>query len=391
MRVSRRTFCFGSVAVPLYAADKNGPARPDVLLLMADGLPAWVLGCYGNREIRTPNLDRLAQMGTRFLNHLVCTPAPEPSRATLLTGRTPMQLGSAGVSAAGATLEKLLGAAGYACKSGEGPDAASVLDNVSPGSPLFLTIRFRALQPPYEGVAGKYRDEYAQTRFDTVNPERAAPNARSGKEMLADPIAGLRRFAAAASALDDDVQRVLARLSERKLSDNTLVVFTSTCGSLLSHHGLWDAGDASEPVNMFEESVATPLFWTWPGHVPAQAVRPEVVGSYDLLPSLCDALSIAPPSGNLCGRSYLALATGKPLPRKQPWKTTVFGNYRNTDMARDKKYKLVVRDGGNGPGELYDLSADRAEKSNQYDNPQFLTVRNSLGAQLADWKKRYSS
>jgi arylsulfatase A-like enzyme len=54
-----------------------------------------MLGCYGNLEIKTPNLDRLAASGARFGNHFLCTPATSASRATLLTGRIPRQHGIA--------------------------------------------------------------------------------------------------------------------------------------------------------------------------------------------------------------------------------------------------------------------------------------------------------
>src|ERR1044071_7809908 len=108
MTLSRRRFFFGSLALPALAAKKPAPARPNVVLLIADSLPAWVLGCYGNREIRTPNLDRLAQTGTRFQRHFSSSPAPAPARASLLTGRTTMQL-----RAPDSGLDKVLGAAGY--------------------------------------------------------------------------------------------------------------------------------------------------------------------------------------------------------------------------------------------------------------------------------------
>jgi hypothetical protein len=78
----------------------------------------------------------------------------------------------------------------------------------------------------------------------------------------------------------------------------------------------------------------------------------------------------------------MLLATGQPLPKKEPWKTTVFARYRNTAMARVERYKLIVREDGKGPGELYDTRQDPKERVNQYDNPQFLTVRNTLAAAL---------
>src|SRR5260370_20543095 len=208
--------------------------------------------------------------------------------------------------------------------------------------------------------------------------------------MLTGVLANQRKAAAAVTALDDEVAAVAARLNQRKLVNSTLVIFTSTCGSLLGRHGLWDSGEASEPVNMYEEVMAPPLFWSWPGHVPAQATRPELVSAYDLVPTLVDLTGADIPGRNLCGRSYLALATGKPLPKKQPWRTAVFGHYQNTGMARVERYKLVLRNEGQGPNELYDIGVDPREKVNQYENQQFLTVRTSLAGQLGRWRQNYS-
>ena len=62
-------------------------------MVVADDLAAWMLGCYGNKEIKTPNIDLLARGGVRFLNNFVVTPVCSASRATLFTGRTPRQHG----------------------------------------------------------------------------------------------------------------------------------------------------------------------------------------------------------------------------------------------------------------------------------------------------------
>ena len=391
MLVSRRHFLFGSLALPALAAKKPAPERPNVLLILVDGLPSWVLGCYGNKEILTPNLDKLAQTGTRFLNHIVSAPAPALSRATLLTGRTPMQLGGAGNTPAGAaSLDKVLGDAGYITQAADIGAAGPFLDHQAAGKPFFLVAGYAGLQPPFEGIAQKYRDLYAKSQFDTLDLQRTpAANARLGKEMLADTIGNVRKFAAAVSALDADIGALLLKLSQRKLLDNTLLVFTSTCGALLGRRGLWDAGEASDPVNMFEESVTTPLLWSWSGRVPAQGVRPELVSTYDFVPAICDLLAVPPPAGNLCGRSYALLALGKRLPKKQPWRTTVYGHYQTADLARGDRYKLVLHSGGTS--ELYDLKQDPGEKSNQIDNQQFLTVRTALSDGLAAWKQRFSA
>jgi arylsulfatase A-like enzyme len=392
MLVSRRHFFLGSLALPLFGAKKPAAERPNFLLILVDNLPSWFLGVSGNQEILTPNLDRLAQTGTRFFNHLVCTPDGALSRATLMTGRTPMQLGDPENPTTGDdSLEKIVAGLGYGSSAADSRTAGQFLDQQTAGKPFFLTVGCPSMRAPYEGVEQKYRDLYAKTKFDTLNAQRVpAANARTGKEMFADLVGNLRKVAAAVTSLDDDVAAMLARLSQRRLLDNTLIVFSSTCGALLGRHGLWDAGQASDPVNMYEEAVATPMIWSWPGHIPAQAVRPEMVSSYDFLPTICDLLGAEPAGRNLCGRSYLLVATGKPLPKKQPWRTTIFGHYRDTDMARVERYKLVMRNQGKGPGELYDLVNDPGEKANQYENPQFLTIRTPLADHLATWKQKYS-
>jgi len=58
--MKRRRF-LASAAAPLFAQRPAPPARPNILLILADDLAAWMLGCYGNREIRTPNIDLLAR------------------------------------------------------------------------------------------------------------------------------------------------------------------------------------------------------------------------------------------------------------------------------------------------------------------------------------------
>ena len=394
MYVSRRHFLLGGLAAPVFAAKAPPPARPNVVLVLVYELPAWMLGCYGNTEVHTPNLDRLAQTGTRFLNHFACVPAAEPGYATLVSGRTPMQLGSAGALVpADVTIEKLLRGASYLAHTAEAvAEAVQFLDQQTPGKLFVLTVRSRGLQPPYAEPAQKYREMYAQARFEqSFTADAPAANARLGKEFLADRIANLRKAAAAVSALDDDVAELVSKLNQRKLLDNTLVIFVATCGALLGRHGLWDAGRASEPVNMYEEVVATPMLWSWPGHVPAQAVRPELVSAYDLLPTICDLFAIEAPNRNLCGRSYGLLATGKPLPKKTVWHATVCAQLEGTGMAREERYKVVVRDDGKSPNELYDLTADPRERANQFDNQQYVTIRNSLASELARWKQRYSA
>jgi arylsulfatase A-like enzyme len=379
MSISRRNFFLSGLALPAFAA-KRAPDRPNVLLIVADDLPAWALGCYGNKEIHTPNIDRLATIGTRFADNFTAAPAAGLGRATLLTGRTPMQLqGASDLPASEITIGKFLAGQGYSAQTASDAAAANAfLDAQTVGKPFSLTVH---LAMPGEAASEKHLASYSAAKFDTLAPDTSST--------VPNPVASLRKAAAAITTLDEQVQSVISRLIQKNLRDPTLVIFTSSCGAMLSRHGLWGAGDASTPPNFYDESLRTPMLWSWPGKVPTNGVRPELTSSYDVLPTIVELLSIAPPAGNSCGRSYALLATGKMLPKKQPWRTTVFAELKGSGAARVQRYKLVEHP--SAPAELYNLTADPGERINQFQNQQFADIRTSLGNELHQWKQRYSA
>lgn len=71
----------------------NASKQPNVVFILTDDQGIWANGCYGNPEIRTPNIDRLADTGIRFTNFFCTSPVCSPSRASLLTGCIPSQHG----------------------------------------------------------------------------------------------------------------------------------------------------------------------------------------------------------------------------------------------------------------------------------------------------------
>src|SRR5450756_1897123 len=125
----------------------------------------------------------------------------------------------------------------------------------------------------------------------------------------ANVLANLRRVAAATTALDVEIGALVAKITQKELLDNTLIVFTSPCGSLFGRHGLWASGDASDPVNMYEEAVATPMLWSWQGHVAPLATRPEMVSASDLVPTVCDITPAELPERNPVSYTHLTLPT----------------------------------------------------------------------------------
>lgn len=465
MSFSRRTFLASSMAPALAAQRRKkdeaaGGPRPNVLLILADDLAAWMLGCYGNKEIRTPNIDYLARGGMRFLNNFVCTPICSASRATLFTGRVPRQHGihdfltpspienppqgqkepPTGFHAKEVMLSDILSRNGYRCgytgkwhmsqdeQPGHGfsytytmsggsrsyvdPEmflngqavketgyltdlttkrSLDFLDQQSASQPFFLCASYLNPHTPYEGHPQKYYDLYKDTKFETFGYEPAAPNALREKNLLQDTVGNLRRCAAATTALDDQIPLLMKKLSEKGLRDNTLVIFTGDNGFLLGRHGLWSKGLASDPINMYEEVMRVPMIWNWPGKVPVEGSTPELTSFYDFVPTVCDAVGVAAPADRgLCGRSYLKLAKGEPFAKKETWRSTVFGHFRNTEMARDQRFKVVVRNNGEGPNEFFDLKLDPTERRNQYENPQYVTVRDRLLKDLGAWRQQTS-
>jgi arylsulfatase A-like enzyme len=455
LRVNRRYFLMGTAGAALAA--KKPVERPNILLILADDLASWMVGCYGNKEIKTPNIDTLARSGTRFSDSFVCTPICSASRATLFTGRVPRQHGiqdfltdqpvenppqgqkEPPASFAKETLlSDALAQQGYNCgyvgkwhlgddrlpKHGfqytytmlggsrdyRNPEmyengksvqedgyltdlmtqrAARFLDQQNSSKPFFLTVGYLNPHTPYEGHPQKYYDMYAKTNFDTLGWEKPAANALREKNMLQDTVGNIRKCAAATTALDDQIPVIMRKLRDRKLLDNTLVIFSGDNGYLLGRHGLWSKGLASDPINMYEEVIQVPMIWSWPGKIPAEAVVPQMISFYDFLPSLCEISGAPQPAGrNIVGRSYAPLALREALPKKQPWRNEVYGEFRNTAMIRDKRFKLIVRNEGKGPNELFDLGADPREKANQYENPEFVTVRDRMAGGLSAWRRR---
>lgn len=457
MPLSRRELLAGAAA-PALTQREPAARPPNILLIIADDLASWMLGCYGNKEIRTPNIDYLARGGTRFINHFVCTPVCSASRATLFTGRRPSQHGIHDFLTAKPIEQPPQGQVapppsfkdeimlsdilaeqgfqnGYVGKWHMGDDAQpqrhfnfwytllgqranqdplmswngqkvqekgylaglltakalEFLDQQTPDKPFFLTVSHLNPHLPYEGHPQKYYDMYKGVNFETFGWQPATANALREKELLKDIPGNIRKCAAATTALDDQIPPLLKKLDQRGLRNSTLVIFTGDNGFLLGRHGLWSKGLASDPINMYEEVMEVPMIWNWRGKVPVQGVRPELVSFYDFLPTICEAVGVPEPAGrNLCGRSYLELAQGRILPRSELWRNLVFGEFRNTFMARDARYKLVLRNEGQGPNELYDLRQDPRERTNQYDNPGFLTVRDRLSQELAAWRKQYT-
>lgn len=459
MSLSRRQLLTAAAPAALTRGRAAEIERPNILLILADDLAAWMLGCYGNQEIRTPHMDFLARTGVRFRNSYVATPVCSASRATLFTGRLPRQHGIHDFLTANpiadppqgqkepppsfqqeVMISDLLAAQGYQCgyvgkwhmggdatpqrgyrywytingRTYQDPEvnfngrtvqekgylterltdrALEFLDQQQPGQPFFLVASYLNPHTPYEGHPERYYRLYEKTSFNTIGWEPPAPNALREKEMLKDIVGNLRKCAAATTALDDQIPALLNKLTQKKLRENTVVILTGDNGYLLGRHGLWSKGLASDPINMYEEVMQVPMIWSWLGRTPPEITRPELISFIDFLPSICELTGIDPPAGRkLPGRSYLPLALNRPFPKgAPPWRGSVYGHFRNTEMVRDRRFKLVARNEEAGPNELYDLANDPREKNNLHGNPNFVTAEQNLRGLLQRWRAQSSA
>lgn len=418
--------------------------RPNVVVILTDDQGPWAMGCAGNPEIRTPNLDRLAASGLRFENFFCASPVCSPARASLLTGLMPSRHGvldwlargnidSAALDGLGqddTAVEYLRGFTGYTevlaargwtvglsgkwhlgdsgrpqkgfghwfahCQSGGhyytrapmfrhgrievqekylteaiADDAVEFITRAASRGPFCAEVHFTAPHSPWVGChPPETVASYADCPFRSC-PElpahpwqvASAPRAQDAQRRLL-----LQGYFAAVTEMDRGVGRVLDTLERLGIRERTLVFFLSDNGMCMGHHGVFGKGNATFPMNMFEESVKVPAILSQPGHLPQGRVETGLYSQVDWFPTLLDYLGL-PDAGRdqRPGVSFADLLRGKPLPgREQVVVTEEYGPVR---MIRDRDWKYVHRY-PYGPHEFYHLAEDPGETRNLAERPE---------------------
>lgn len=448
-------------------ASKN-PEKPNVLFVLTDDQGCWSMGCAGNKEIDTPNLDRLAKTGLRLENFFCTSPVCSPARATLLTGRIPSQHGVHDWLACGNTTVELeptgggkfieylkgvpgytdfLSAAGYQCglsgkwhlgdshhpqkgfdfwevhakggscyykapmvkKNGElykasgyvtdviTENALTFLENEKiTDNPFYLSVHYTAPHSPWsrENHATEIYDQYYNhCAFESVPSDLTPP---VWVRHLSIPVkdaetrrAHLSGYYTAVKAMDSNVGRLIDWLETNGLRENTLIVFSADNGMNMGHHGVFGKGNATFPLNMFEESVKVPFLVSRPGYVEQGITRSQLLSQYDFMPTLLDYLNIAnPEADHLPGKSFANVFTGD-SPSKEHDHIVVFDEYGPVRMIRTNKFKYIHRY-PYGPHELYDLKEDPREGHNLADDPDYALNLKELRQELREWFLQYA-
>lgn len=449
-RTNRREFLAGSgaaalalasatVARPAAAGAAGGGAPPNIVFVLADDLGYGEIGPYGQRQILTPHLDRLAAEGVRFTDCYAGGPVCAPSRCSLLTGihtghctvrENPAgDLERASLRPEDVTFGEVLQAAGYrtACigKWGFGVEA--------PGQPSHPNKRGfdeffgyiththahdyypsylfedgdRVSYPENVGAEVTYAPDLCMQRalgFVERNRERPfllffnptlphAPNdvptaAPYEDRPWTEPN---KRHAAQVTLLDGYVGRLVDRLTELGLDENTLVLFTGDNGPHLEGGAQYDPDffDANGPLrgykrNLYDGGIRVPMIAWSPRllHRSAGTVSDRPWAFWDVFPTLADFAG-APVPGHLDGRSARALLTGGGGGAHGPmyWYRRDRGTQRKADetdggrildlceAARDGHWKAVrfapgrdrYADDALWDVELYDLASDPGE------------------------------
>jgi arylsulfatase A-like enzyme len=330
-------------------------SRPNIIFILADDLGYGDLGCQGARDIRTPNLDRLAEDGTRFTSYYVAQAVCTASRAALMSGCHPNRVGlqgalnhtsKNGIHPEEWLLPEMLKDRGYAtaCIGKWHLGTVSSLNPLRHGFDQWLGIPYSndnskyhpvlaAEMPPlplYDGDAVVELDP-DQSQFTRRFTERAVSFMESHAKrpfflylphvMPHVPIFASEAFKGKSKRglygdvveeLDWSVGQILATLERLGLVENTMVLFSSDNGPFLSygdHAG--SAGDFREgKLTCFEGGVRVPLIVRWPGHVPAKRVSDEPFMAIDWLPTLAEIVGGKEPTRKIDGVSAKPLLLG---------------------------------------------------------------------------------
>ncbi|MBL9126136.1 MAG: sulfatase-like hydrolase/transferase, partial [Verrucomicrobiales bacterium] len=394
--------------------------RPNIVIILADDLGFGDLGCYGSRDIPTPNIDSLSTNGVRFTSGYVTAPVCSPSRAGLMTGRYQQRFGHetnpgtslerdphfglpVSESTFGDRFRALDYATGWIGKSHLGgvPEfhplqrgfqeyfgfIESHHDYFDTGEPLeeqhdpilrgtVPVVETNYLTTAFAQECVRFIETHAQHPFLLYAPFNAVHFPLQATTDLLDRAAALsisdprrRELAPVLLGLDDAVGAILGALRAHHLETNTLIFLTSDNG------GTVQLGSVNRPfrggkTEVYEGGIRVPFLMHWPGHLTPGRVFDAPVSTLDILPTAWSAAGLPAPAGwHLDGVDllpYLCDASpGVPHPILF-WRIETDGLNQGGDVldgiraVREGRWKLV-KPGVLANWELYDLSVDPGE------------------------------
>jgi arylsulfatase A-like enzyme len=384
-------------------------SRPNIIFILADDLGWGDLSCYGRPDYRTPNIDRLAQQGTKFTDAYSASAVCTPTRCAYITGQYParFRIGLeeplvAGNSRVGLepnqpTIASLLKQSGYdtallgkwhlGFRPEWGPNAHGFDEffGILAGAGDYFLHKNGLGEPDlFENQTPVDRNGYltdllTERAVNYVKKPRSAPfflslhytaphwpwqGPKAGEpvtftDKVPEPAAmagggSLKLYAQMMKSLDDGVGRVMQSLRDSGSDRKTLVIFTSDNGGERFSY-LWPF--SGRKGDLLEGGIRVPALVRWPGVVPANRVTQQMAITMDWTATILAAAKADVSSRNsLDGIDLLPVIKGT----SRVFDRTFFWRIYSQDAVRDGKWKYV-RDGE--VRKLFDLSVDQREQA----------------------------
>ncbi len=376
---------------------QSEPGRPNIIMILSDDQGWGDFSASGNSNLQTPNIDKLVSEGASFNNFYVC-PVCSPTRAEMLTGRYHSRGGVYSTSAGGerldldeTTIAEVFQKAGYATAAygkwhngmqypyhpnGRGFDDfygfcsghwgnyfspmlehngklvkgnGFVIDDFTDHGmqfmeknkerPFFLYLPYNTPHSPMQ-VPGRWWEKFENKELEMFNRDPEKEDVQFTRAALA-----------MCENIDWNVGRIMAKLDELGITENTIVLYFCDNGP----NGVrWNGGMKGRKGSTDEGGVRSPLFVRWTGNIPEGKKIEQISAAIDLLPTLAD----------LAGISY---STNKPLDgislkklltEEDPqWDDrNIFSLWRGQLSVRNQKYRL------DNNGALFNMEDDRGQK-----------------------------
>jgi arylsulfatase A len=395
--------------------------RPNIVFILADDLGVNDLSCYGRPDQATPHLDRLAKEGARFTTAYCAQPICSPSRAAILTGKTPARLrlttflpgrgdhpsqlllnapSPPGLPLEEVTLAERLKAAGYATAAiGKWHLGNRGLLPTDQGFDVHHPGQANTKPSATEGSKGEHDLTAAAERFMETNKDKpfflylshntphipydARPDLAEKHKDAFNPV-----YAAVMETMDDSVGRLTAKIDALGLREKTIVVFTSDNGGLhvlemaktpATHNTPFRAGKGF----VYEGGLRVPLLVRWPGHVKPESVLDAPVIGTDWTPTFLEIAGVKTTDA-FDGRSVADVLRGGPgTTRPFFWHYPQYTNQGScpAGAVREGDWKLVEHY-EDGRLELFNLAKDVGETTDlsAQDPGRVATLRGKLEA-----------
>ncbi len=401
-----------AILLPQHAARADSspaPAsRPNIIFILADDLGYGDVGCFGQKRIKTPSMDKMAVEGMKFTSCYAGSTVCAPSRCTLMTGlhtghcRIRGNANNTFLHTTDTTVAEILKKAGYRNsligKWGLGEEGSDGLPNKKGFDESFGYLNQTHAHDYYtdylikdgkrvtiEGNLNNGRKVYSHDLFATAALEFLDKNQHGPfflylaftiphmkMEVPSDePYAkenwpqSQKNKAAMITHMDKDIGRVFDKLKELHLDENTIVFFSSDNGP---HHEGVDPTffNASGPFrgikrDLYEGGIREPTIVRWPGKIKAGTESDFAWAFWDFLPTACDLIHVKAPE-KLDGFSIVPTLFGQSQPPHEfmYWEFHEGGSKQAVRMGQWKALRLVPGQ----PLELYDLKTDPGEKHN---------------------------